>query len=71
MENKIEGMIILYDYKFIRIDISKWNNNPKEDYREIIRREARDGWELVQIFAPSLAAAGFSKYFEIILKREM
>ncbi|KAB1440446.1 DUF4177 domain-containing protein [Candidatus Galacturonibacter soehngenii] len=61
----------MFEYKFIRIDISKWNNEPKKDYQTIIMEEAKAGWELVQIFAPSLAAAGFSKYIEIILKKEV
>ncbi|OYO59672.1 uncharacterized protein DUF4177 [Lachnotalea glycerini] len=61
----------MLEYKFIRIDISKWNNEPKEDYHNIIKEEAKGGWELVQIFAPSLATAGFSKYIEIIMKKEV
>ncbi len=60
----------MYQYKFVKVEISKWDNNPKEDYHEIIRKNAEDGWELVQLFAPSLAAAGFSKYIEIILKKK-
>jgi hypothetical protein len=60
----------MYEYKFRRIEISKLTNNPKEDYREIINEYVQEGWELVQLFAPSLAPAGFSKYIEIIMKKE-
>jgi Domain of unknown function (DUF4177) len=39
--------------------------------RNIVHEHARDGWRLVQIFAPGVAAFGAAKYYELILEREM
>lgn len=61
----------MYKYKFVKIEISQWNNCPKEDYHEIVNTYAEKGWELVQLFAPSLGISGYSKYIEIILKKEV
>jgi hypothetical protein len=35
-----------------------------------VHEHARDGWRLVQIFAPGVAAFGAAKYYELILERE-
>jgi hypothetical protein len=35
-----------------------------------VRQHARDGWRLVQIFAPGVAAFGAAKYYELIFERE-
>jgi hypothetical protein len=35
-----------------------------------VRGHARDGWRLVQIFAPGVAAFGAAKYYEVIFERE-
>ncbi len=58
------------EYKKIRINLSSWLRKPEEDYVEIANKEARDGWELVQVFAPPIAGYGYAKYFEVILVRE-
>jgi len=44
---------------------------PTVDHQEIIKEHARDGWRLVQIFAPmvSVVSGGTSDY-EIIFERE-
>jgi hypothetical protein len=35
-----------------------------------VHEHARDGWRLVQIFAPGVAAFGAAKYYELIFERE-
>ena len=35
-----------------------------------MHQHARDGWRLVQIFAPGVAAFGAAKYYELIFERE-
>jgi len=40
-------------------------------YQQVIQDHARDGWRLVQVFAPGMGAYGAAKYFEIILEREL
>ena len=40
-----------------------------EDYHEIIRRYASEGWELVQIFSPPTSLYGGAAYIELIFSR--
>ncbi|MCU9613155.1 DUF4177 domain-containing protein [Caldibacillus lycopersici] len=60
----------MYEYKFVKVDLSKWNSAPKDDYQEIINQHANEGWRLVQIFAPSTKGYGSAAYFEIIFERQ-
>lgn len=41
----------------------------RETYRDVVQEQARQGWRLVQIFAPGTAAFGASRYFELIFER--
>ena len=61
----------MYEYKFERVEIGKWNNKPKGEYQEIILEHAKSGWRLVQIFAPGIAAYGSAAYYEIIFERPL
>jgi hypothetical protein len=61
-----------YEYKFVRLG-EGWLGATREatgTYQDEISRYARDGWRLVQIFAPGLGAYGRAKYYELILERE-
>ncbi len=42
-----------------------------EDYHEIIEGHAKEGWRLVQIFAPPIKGYGIADYFELIFEKEM
>ena len=60
-----------YEYKFIRMG-QGWlgvRREAKEDYQRVIEEHARQGWRLVQVFAPGTGAYGAAKYFELILER--
>lgn len=62
-----------YEYKFVRMG-EGWlevRKSGKEHYKEAIEEHARDGWRLVQIFAPGTGAYGAAKYFELILERAL
>ncbi|MBS4207340.1 DUF4177 domain-containing protein [Bacillus sp. FJAT-50079] len=61
----------MHEYKFVEIKLSSWNNKPTEDYREIIKKHAKDGWRFVQIFAPAIKGYGSAAYFEIIFERPL
>ncbi|WP_226529384.1 DUF4177 domain-containing protein [Metabacillus niabensis] len=61
----------MYEYKFVKVDLSNWNRKPKEDYQDIIRSHAEDGWRFVQIFAPATAGYGSASYFEIIFEKPL
>ena len=57
-----------YEYKFVKL-------NPRlksEDYQPIILEHAREGWRLVQVFAPGAGGLLASPNFcDIIFEREV
>lgn len=60
-----------YEYKFVRLG-EGWTGvrrEGREHYQESIEEHARQGWRLVQIFAPGTGASGAAKYYELILER--
>ena len=60
-----------YEYKFVRMG-EGWmgvRKAAKTEYQDVVKDHARQGWRLVQVFAPSLGGYGMSKYFELILER--
>ncbi len=62
-----------YEYKFLRLG-EGWTGvrkSGKEDYKETIEEQAKDGWRLVQIFAPGIGSYGSAKYYELILERKL
>ena len=62
-----------YEYTFVRLG-EGWLNvrrDARENYQRIIHEHAREGWRLVQIFAPGVGAYGTAKYFEAIFEREI
>lgn len=62
-----------YEYKFVRLG-EGWLGARKaamHNYQEVIHEYTREGWRLVQIFAPSFGAYGVSKYVEIVLEKEV
>jgi len=63
-----------YEYKFIKINVKIHafkGAEPKEDYRQIVDQHARDGWRLVQIFAPPIKGYGYADFYELIFEREV
>ncbi|WP_333489746.1 DUF4177 domain-containing protein [Alkalihalobacillus sp. CinArs1] len=60
---------MLYEHKFVKIDLSSFNK-PRDDYHEVIFEHEKEGWELVQIFAPGTRSYGMSAFFEVIFKRK-
>lgn len=62
-----------YEYDFVRLG-EGWlgaRREARHGYRDVIRARARQGWRLVQVFAPSLGVYGASKYFELVFEREV
>ncbi len=61
-----------YEYKFVRLGegIIAARKAAKQTYQDAIHQHARDGWRLVQVFAPGVGGYGAAKYYEIILERE-
>ena len=62
-----------YEYKFARLGegLLGVRSSAKEQYQQVIHDHARDGWRLVQIFAPGTGGYGAAKYFELIFEREI
>ena len=64
-----------YEYKFVRVGEYRGSalfgvrDREREAHREIIDEHARQGWRLVQIFAPGTAAFGAARYYELIFER--
>jgi hypothetical protein len=40
-----------------------------QDYHEVIEEHAKEGWRLVQIFAPPIKGYGIADYFELIFEK--
>lgn len=62
-----------YEYKFARLG-EGWlgvRSEARQTYQDVVQEHARDGWRLVQIFAPGTGAYGAAKYFELVLEREI
>jgi len=58
----------MMEYKFVEVKFG-FSGKPKEDYKEIIRKHAREGWRLVQMFVPSPSARYGGNYFDIIFEK--
>jgi hypothetical protein len=61
----------MYVYKFVRLHLRFFSGKPERDYRHVVEDYARQGWRLVQIFAPGTGAYGSAKYFELIFERKV
>mgnify|MGYP001086733549 CR=1 FL=1 len=66
----------MYEYKFVRVGESRGSaffgvqDKARKSYQGVVHEHAGDGWRLVQIFAPGVAAFGAAKYYELIFERE-
>ena len=60
-----------YEYQFVNMEFSWWGQKVKQDYHEIVKDHAKQGWRLVQRFAPSPGAGGNVGVIELIYKREI
>ena len=60
-----------YEYKFIRLGKGLfWPTRQADTYKEVIEKYAREGWKLIQIFAPSRGMWGLANFHEVILERK-
>ncbi|TVQ82812.1 MAG: DUF4177 domain-containing protein [Bacteroidetes bacterium] len=63
----------MYEYKFINIktEVTAFKGlKTEKNYQQVIEEHAKEGWRLVQVFAPSLEGFGHAGYFEVILERK-
>lgn len=47
-----------------------WTGKPKEDYLNVIREYAEEGWRFIQIYRPPSHAYGNSYYQEVIFEKQ-
>jgi hypothetical protein len=61
-----------YEYKFVRLGegLLGVRRHARKTYQDVVHQHAREGWRLVQIFAPGTGPSGAAKYFELVLERE-
>ena len=62
-----------YTYETVRIELKSGflGMKAEEDYREVIRRYAAEGWRLVQAFAPPVVGYGLAQYIDLIFEKEI
>ena len=69
-----------YEYKFVRLEQDKsWfsgvtvpSDSACQSYQEVVHEHARQGWKLVQVFAPGISVYyGAAAYFELIFERSL
>ena len=66
----------VYEYKCVRLGEGRASgffgptDQARKAYQSAIEEQAKDGWRLVQVFAPGVAAFGAAKYYELIFERE-
>lgn len=61
----------MFEYTFVKIEPKFFGTKPKEDYREIIKEYAENGWRFVQIFAPSMNDHGAPGYYELFFEKKI
>ncbi|OGM17564.1 hypothetical protein A2V61_04130 [Candidatus Woesebacteria bacterium RBG_19FT_COMBO_47_8] len=61
-----------YEYKFVRLGegLIVVKKDGRETYQSVVHEHAREGWRLVQAFAPGTGVFGAAKYFELIFERQ-
>ena len=61
-----------YEYKFVRLGegLIVVRKEGRETYQTVVNEHAREGWRLVQVFAPGTGVYGAAKYFELIFERQ-
>ncbi len=59
-----------YEYKFVRLGEGRFTvrKAARETYQDVVHQHARDGWRLVQIFAPNLYLAT-AAFYELVFER--
>jgi hypothetical protein len=61
-------MIKKYEYTFVRLKISLLGKEP--DYKKVVLEHAKEGWRLVQVFAPTSTREASRYFYELIFERE-
>ena len=58
-----------YQYKYVKIKrkiFSGWEKN----YQEVIDQHAKDGWRLVEMFAPAIHGYGSATHVDLVFEKK-
>jgi Domain of unknown function (DUF4177) len=61
----------MYDYKFIQVQVGALTGKVKEDYEEIIRKYAQEGWRLHTFEPLPFGAGGQALKIQLIFEKEL
>ena len=61
----------MFEYKFVKVALDRGFlvKRPSQDYHAIIEEHGRQGWRLVQVFAPAVFGYGKAVCYELISER--
>ncbi len=61
-----------HEYKFVRMGEGFFGLRRKacNEYQDVVHQHARQGWRLVQVFAPGVGVYGASTHLDLIFERE-
>ncbi len=62
--------MIMYEYKFVKVKLSTFKLEPKENYQAMVNDYAKDGWRLMQILTPPTVGYGTIGYYEFVFERQ-
>ncbi|HSH02966.1 MAG TPA: DUF4177 domain-containing protein [Anaerolineae bacterium] len=65
----------MYEYEFVKINASTsffTNTEPADDYQEIVRNYAANGWRFVQMITPSISSnRAQPTHYELVFERPL
>lgn len=66
-----EVEVIMYEYKFVKVNFKGFKLEPEEDYQVMVNKYAKEGWRLIQILTPPTVGYGTMRYYEFVFEREI
>lgn len=72
LQQKGEGSVA-HEYRFVELDLEEFRTDGDRPHRAVIEQHARDGWRLVQIFAPAMGGGGAvvaPAFVELVFEKE-
>ena len=66
----------MYEYTFVEVKLNRtflFERTPRDDYHNIVKSHAKNGWRLVQVFSPTVSVVdgGTSAFYELIFERKI
>ena len=61
----------MYEYKFVKVNLSGFKLKPEEDYQAMVSNYAKEGWRLMQVLTPPTVGYGTIGYYEFVFERQI